>query len=199
MSLVHVRAGVVLRDDAARSFRRLELDLGRRVDVNRTTETWDQQMQRHLAYLAYRAGTGPWAPYAVHPRDSNHVYKTTTDTGGTAWDTDERGATLVEHGWIADVAGEPWHREYRPHLDRHRFDPEPANTTATALYEEDEMDTRSIITVSSKATKFELLRGSKRSIGKAEWDAMREVESAGGPKLAVAIVSQATLDAIPGK
>lgn len=194
MSLITIRPGVTLRDDAAASFVRLERALGRQVDVNRTTESWSDQMQRYAAWLAYQNGTGPKTARALHPRDSLHVYKPDTDKGGTAWDTDERGGVLDEHGWIADVAGEPWHREYRISHDQHLHD------TVRPYTEEDDMaDTRSIITASAAGVKYELLRGSKRSISKAEWDAMRACEKQGGPKLAVATVPQATLDAIPGK
>lgn len=205
MSLVTIRPGVAFRDDAAASFRRLERDLGRQADVNRTTDSYDLQLGLYNAYQAYLAGKGPWAPLALHPDKSNHVYKPATNTGGTAWDTDDRDAKLAEHGWIADVPTEPWHRDYIASRDQHRNDPAPASTptapaTHTPTYpQEEDMDTRSIITQSVQAPKFELLRGSKRSISKAEWAAMRAVEEEGGPKLAVAIVPVSVLNGIPGK
>lgn len=74
----------------------------------------------------------------------------------------------------------------------------PVNKFVSIDSEDEEM-ARSIITKSSADVKFELGAGSKRSISQAEWAAMRAVEKAGGPTLAVGIVDQATLDGIPGK
>lgn len=74
----------------------------------------------------------------------------------------------------------------------------PFTPTFTPINEEDDM-ARSFISTGTQAVKFELGVNSKRSISKAEWDAIRAVEAAGGPKVAVGIVSQAILDAIPGK
>lgn len=137
MSLIRIRPGVQFRPDAAASFRRVEAEAGRLLDVNRTVVSYDEQ-----ATLYARRLRGQY-PYPVaHPRYSNHVYRD-DDDGGNAWDTDERGDWLDEHGWIADVPGEPWHREYRPGRDRHRFDPTPTTEPADQPEEEeDEMDYR---------------------------------------------------------
>lgn len=137
MTLVTVRPGVAFQADAAASFVRMEAQRGRRLDVNRTTVTWDEQMEPYRKYLAYKNGTGPAAPLALHPSKTKHVYRPGDPLSATAWDTDERGAWLDENGWMADVAGEPWHREYRRARDKHfgqvagngsdAFDPEQPN------------------------------------------------------------------------
>lgn len=185
MTLVTIRPGVVFDAPAAASFMRYEAALGRQADVNRTTVPYSVQLELYRQYLAGRY------PYLVlHPDRSEHVYRGPGD-GGNAWDTDERGPLLDDHGWKITNRAEGWHREYFPEHDKH--------IPTTTYEEEEDMDTRSIITKSAQDVKFELLRGRKRSISKAEWDAMRAVESAGGPKLAVAIMSQKQLDAIPGQ
>nr|WP_278101890.1 hypothetical protein [Microbacterium proteolyticum] len=116
---------VQFRPDAAASFRRMEAQQGRQLDVNRTVVTWDEQNDLYQKRLR-----GEY-PYSVaHPDESNHVYRSDTD-GGSAWDTDERGAWLDDNGWIADIEGEPWHRHYIPGRDRRRNDPAPTNTTNT--------------------------------------------------------------------
>lgn len=121
MSLITIRPGVVLRPDAAASFRRYERALGRPADVNRTTSSF--AVQENL-YRLRQAGKYPYS--VANPRTSNHVYRSDSD-GGNAWDTDERGPLLDEHGWLATVKGEPWHREYHRDHDQHINDPEPNN------------------------------------------------------------------------
>jgi hypothetical protein len=127
MALVLIRTNadgeaVQFRPDAAASFRRMEAQKGRRLDVNRTVVPYDVQMD-----LWEKRQRGEY-PYTVaHPDYSDHVYRSDTD-GGNAWDTDERGDWLEENGWIADVPGEPWHRRYVPGRDKRRNDPTPTNT-----------------------------------------------------------------------
>lgn len=123
MTLVTLRAGVSFQADAAASFARMEADCGRRLDTNRTTSSWDEQMSLYVAYWNYRKGIGPWAPLALHPSATLHVYRPGDPRSATAWDTDERGDWMNAYGWIADVPGEPWHREYRAWRDTHRDRP----------------------------------------------------------------------------
>lgn len=118
MSLITIRPGVQFRPDAAASFRRYEHALGRPADVNRTTSSY--AVQDNL-YRLRQAGKYPYS--VANPRTSNHVYRSDTD-GGNAWDTDERGPLLDEHGWLATVKGEPWHREYHQDHDQHLHDQE---------------------------------------------------------------------------
>lgn len=123
MTLDIIRPGVAFRSDAAASFRRMETQQKRRLDVNRSTASEAEQMVFYTDYQAYLNG-GAWAVLALHPSKTLHVYREDDERSATAWDTDERGDFLEENGWIADVRGEPWHREYRAHLDQHRNDGE---------------------------------------------------------------------------
>lgn len=81
-------------------------------------------------------------------------------------------------------------------------------TVAPLVTQEDDMaTTRSFITESAPAAKFELTPGRKRSISKAEWDALRALEGQAKQdnpadpafRMVVATVPKATLDGIPGK
>lgn len=124
MALTTIRPGVAFAPAAAASWQRLEAAVGRRVGINRTSDTVPEQMKYYNAYLAYQRylNGGPWAPVAplaLHPDYSEHVYKSDSN-GGIAVDTDERLEAFAEHGWIRNVPSEPWHYEYRPNLDQHR-------------------------------------------------------------------------------
>lgn len=138
MGIVHIRTNangeeVQFRPDAAASFRRVERDAGRRASVNRTVVAYDVQMD---LYKLRQAGLYPFP--VAHPDYSNHVYRSDTD-GGNAWDTEERGDWLDEHGWIAVIEEEePWHREYQPWRDKHINDPAPAGASETPEPEEEE-------------------------------------------------------------
>ncbi len=125
---------VQFRPDAARSFRRMERQQGRQLDVNRTVVTYDVQDDLYQKRLR-----GEY-PYPVAPPwESDHVYRSDTD-GGCAWDTDERGDWLEENGWVITLEEEQWHRVYRIWLDRHITDPDPEQ-------KDDDMQLPLVITV----------------------------------------------------
>lgn len=110
-----------LRAGPAASVRRLDVLLGRPLDINRAYASYEQQMRYYLAYVAYINGRGPWAPLALHPDKSWHCR-------GMAIDTDDRlGATFTEHGWLFEVDGEPWHGQYYTSLDKHYGEPAGGN------------------------------------------------------------------------
>lgn len=141
MGLVFIRVNddpqgtvVQFRPDAAASFLRLERRLGRKADVNRTVVPYEVQAALYAQWLAGKY------PYPVaHPDYSNHVYRSDWN-GGNAWDSDERNYDLWdEYGWVPTVKGEPWHFEYKPARDQHRFDPEP-----TPEPEEEDTDMRAV-------------------------------------------------------
>lgn len=168
---------------AAASLRRVDRRLGRPLDVNSAGRTRDEQMQ---AFLAFKAGTGA---RALHP-DSELAFH----VRGRAVDTDDRLPWIREHGWIADIPGEPWHHEYRQRLDRFR----EAGDDLALDDGEEEVEMRTFITESAQAVKFELVSGRKRSIGQAEWQALRALQAQGMPMF-VAILPAATIRAIPGQ
>jgi hypothetical protein len=109
-----------LRAGPAASIRRLDVRLGRPVDINRAYADYDQQMRYYLAYVAYVNGRGPWAPLALHPDKSWHCK-------GLAVDSDDapgyRGPLSVdiwrEHGWLFEVREELWHGQYYTSMDKH--------------------------------------------------------------------------------
>lgn len=105
-----------LRAGAAASVRRLDVILGRPLDINRAYASYDEQMTKYLAYVAYQNGRGSWAPLALHPNYSWHCK-------GLAIDTDDRLPYFREHGWLFEVRGEPWHGQYYTSLDRHYGEP----------------------------------------------------------------------------
>lgn len=112
-----------LRAGPAASVRRLDVLLGRPLDINRAYASYEQQLRYYLAYIAYINGKGPWAPLALHPDKSWH-------TQGMAIDTDDRlGATFKEHGWLFEVKDEPWHGQYYTSLDKHYGEPAGGNAT----------------------------------------------------------------------
>lgn len=110
-----------LLSSPAQSIRRLDVLLGGPVDINRAYASYDEQMDKYIAYRAYVVGRGPWAPLALHPDKSWHCK-------GLAVDSDDgpgmRGARLTreqwkEHGWLFEVPSELWHGQYYTSLDTH--------------------------------------------------------------------------------
>lgn len=124
-TLVTLRPGLTLEAGAAASWARMEAERGRPLDVNRATVSRADQFEKYYAYLAYKAGRGPWAPLALHPDDSWHCYPTAraVDTDDDAWIR-----AHPDHGWRFVVKDEKWHAQYYPNLDKHRNDPAPAGT-----------------------------------------------------------------------
>lgn len=129
--IVTLRPGVQFTPEAAASFRRLEKEIGRPVDVNSTYRDWDTQMGMYLAWTAWVNGRGPkpWHSRAVHPYYSIHCQGNALDSDD--WRTPGFNAIAARHGWIRTAAWDPTeqhHFEYQSWNDRHRFDPAPAGT-----------------------------------------------------------------------
>ncbi|KAA9105001.1 M15 family metallopeptidase [Microbacterium rhizomatis] len=112
---------------------------GRRMDIN---EAWrspadaDENARKYQAWLAFQRG-GPWAPWApigLPADESVHCL-------GYAIDTDDTDLVwlLNDHGWYQTVYRngalvEPWHFEYFPDRDNHRYDTgAPAGETETDM------------------------------------------------------------------
>lgn len=188
MQLVKIREKVELRNDAAASFMRLERDKGQQ-QVNRTSSDYDVQLDLHEQYVR-----GEYPYLALHPDESEHVFKSKTGKGGIAWDTEERGAYLDEYGWLIVNNEEPWHREYRATADKHINDKAPIQTEWDDDEESSEMN---IIQLNAAGTKYELKNGRKRSISSHEWAALRALQRQ-GLELRVVDVAKSVLDSIPG-
>lgn len=111
-----VRAGVGFTPPAAASFRRMEAQLGRRLDVNSTYRDYNTQLSWYRAWQAWASGRGPKPNhgYAAHPDQSDHCK-------GIALDTDDsipQDALFDAHGWVRTDPNESWHRVYRVLEDR---------------------------------------------------------------------------------
>lgn len=116
-----------LRPAPAASIWRIDVALGRPVDINRAYASWDQQMVYYRAWNAYASNPIAWRrthpgqappPLALHPDQSWHCK-------GMAVDTDESPRTVPalaslwsDNGWRFEVASEPWHGQYYTSLDR---------------------------------------------------------------------------------
>lgn len=114
LDLVTVRPGLTLLPEAAKSWVRMEQQLGRELDVNRSYADYDTQMALFLAYRAYLSGRGPEAPLALHPDDSWHCRGLAVDT-----DDDQAVRAMPDHGWKFIVDSEVWHAQYYPGADQH--------------------------------------------------------------------------------
>lgn len=121
----------LLRAAPAASVRRLDVVLGRPLDINRAYADYNEQMRYYLAYQRYLNG-GPWAPLALHPDKSWHCK-------GMAIDTDDRLAVFREHGWLFEVRDEPWHGQYYTSLDKHYGEPAGGGSRPFPLPEDDVM------------------------------------------------------------
>lgn len=144
-AIITLRPGVQFTAPAGASFRRLEADLGRHVDVNSTYRDWDTQMGMHLAWEAWVAGRGPkpWHSRAVHPKYSIHCQGNALDSDD--WTTSGFVALAAEHGWIRTAASDPTERhhfEYQWWRDQHRNDPVPAGGSEDDMSVQDIYDAR---------------------------------------------------------
>jgi hypothetical protein len=92
--------------------------------VNSSYRDYDEQMKAYNAYNRYAAGTGPWAPYALHPDKSWHCK-------GLAVDAQRYNVTLAEYGWTQTALAikEWWHLDYIASRDRHVGEPAGGGST----------------------------------------------------------------------
>lgn len=115
MGVTELRPGVSFRDDAAKSWARMEAEKGSNLDTNRTTVSYQEQQDVYDEL--------GW-PAALPPDASMHVWKENSNQGGIAADTDDHQWVRhhPEHGWVFphDNIGEWWHCEYRPDKDQHK-------------------------------------------------------------------------------
>lgn len=146
--LEYVRDRVTLTPPAAASFRRVERELGRQMDVNRTYADYATQLRMFNAWNCYVAGRCPHPGHsrALHPDDSVHCRAEALDSDD--WSTPGFVALMARHGWIRTAANDPTERhhfEYQWWRDQHRNDPAPTTpTTPTPDLEEIEMNPRQI-------------------------------------------------------
>lgn len=188
--------------EAAASIRRIDREIGHRLQVTEAGRSFFQQDEHWRKYL--RDGY----PIALNPNTPS-VHQI-----GDAIDSDEAQrfvALMAEHGWIRTVYRwvngvwtlvERWHFEYFIAKDKHRFDPTPASggKTAPAVPEEDDMEPQ-FIAGEKKGTSGQIYQlrsdGKKRLVKSPEWTARRRIESATGVKIAIGLIPDAELAKIP--
>lgn len=127
-TIVWIRDGVGFTPPAAASFRRLEADLGRQVDVNSTFRDPATQDAMYRAWQDYVNGRGPYPGHsrALPASESVHCQGEALDSDD--WVTPGFIALAAEHGWIRTAAWDPTeqhHFEYQADRDQHRADPTP--------------------------------------------------------------------------
>jgi hypothetical protein len=117
---------------AAASVLRIDAQLGRPADINSAWRDPVLQQKMRDAWLAYAAGRGPWAPFALEPEDSVHCEGEAADSDD--WYNAPAAAVWRDNGWRQTARypndpkkDEPWHGEHFPHLDNHRNDGAPAS------------------------------------------------------------------------
>lgn len=111
----------------AASIRRIDQQLGRLADINDAGRSAEVADDNYRKWLAYKNGTGPWAPYALPSWLSVHCDGFAADSDD--WYNPGAAAVWRDNGWVQtarydDDRDEPWHGEYFAHLDNHINDPE---------------------------------------------------------------------------
>jgi len=156
----------------------MERDRGRQLDVNRSTESRDEQFTKYYAWIAFVNGTGPRPNHgrAIHPDESWHCLPRAraVDT-----DDDEWIRQHPEYGWRFVVKDERWHAQYYPEHDK--FKGEPIHGTPAT---EGENDMALFILERKNAqlakSVYDPVTGKAgRQIGKDENTAFRKGESIG--------------------
>lgn len=113
----------------AESIARVDLALGRPLDVNSAWRDPVLQQSMFVAWTAWFNGKGPKPDHgrALPASQSAHC-------AGKAIDTDDWLLELLnEHGWYRTAIDEGWHFEYFEHLDKHRNNPAPTRRRTDML------------------------------------------------------------------
>lgn len=115
-----------LAAEAAASLARIDAQLGRPADVNEAWRSPQQADANYAAWIRYLNG-GPVAPYALPASQSIHCRGYAVDSDD--WYNPAAAAVWRANGWrqTARYPGtsrdEPWHGEYFPAYDNHRYAP----------------------------------------------------------------------------
>ena len=142
-----------LRPAPAASIWRIDVALGRPVDINSAYRDWDEQQEKRDAYLHFLRYGSPWAPLALEPEDSWHCKGMAVDTDDNPRNNPQWAQVWADNGWRFEVQSEPWHGQYYTSLDKNYGKPagggavplptpdpdDPAPTPDTPEEEEDDM------------------------------------------------------------
>lgn len=111
----------------AASLARIDKALGRPADVNDAWRSPAQADANYAAWIAFRDGYGPPAPFALPAKDSIHCRGYAVDSDD--WYHADRAAVWRDHGWRQTARypdqpkkDEPWHGEYFEEYDNHKND-----------------------------------------------------------------------------
>ena len=123
-------------DDAAASIFRIDKHLGRPADINEAGRSAEDANRNAAAWVAYQAGTGPKAPYALDAAHSVHCTGNAADSDD--WYNPDAAAVWRAGGWrqtarYNDDRDEPWHGEHFPELDTYANDPTEAQEDNTMM------------------------------------------------------------------
>lgn len=139
MTIISIGGGHSLEMGAAASFARVsKIRPGLLSRINSSYRSNAEQAVLRKAYEASLRG-GPKAAFALKPGQSKHNDGTALDLDSTPWNADHQWMVDhgEEHGWWrpTEVPGykgarEPWHFEYRAHLDQHINDLTAPTVTA---------------------------------------------------------------------
>lgn len=110
-----------LAPEPAASLARIDAQLGRLADINEAGRSPERADENHRKWLAYKNGTGPWAPYALPADESVHCWGYASDSDD--WYNAAAAAVWRENGWrqtarYDDDRDEPWHGEYSKDNDK---------------------------------------------------------------------------------
>lgn len=103
---------------AAESIHRIDANLGRLVQITEAGRTRERQLYLYEGWAKRLPGFNR----ALHPDNplANHVLS--PGRRGAVDSDEQRGVPWYDHGWVLTASDEPWHREYFPERDKHRFD-----------------------------------------------------------------------------
>lgn len=153
--LVTVRPGLTLTPAAAASWVRMETELGRRLDVNRSYADWDTQYAYWVQWEAFSANPTAWRrrnpgkadpPLALHPASSWHCKGLAVDT-----DDDRVIRAMPAYGWRFVVPTEKWHAQYYEYLDLRRNTPADSSSKPLPTTTPDKDEDMEYITYRTKA------------------------------------------------
>lgn len=110
-----------LAPEPAASLARIDAQLGRLADINEAGRSPEKADENYRKWLAYKNGSGPWAPYALPASKSVHCWGYAADSDD--WYNAAAAAVWRENGWrqtarYSDDRDEPWHGEYSTSNDK---------------------------------------------------------------------------------
>lgn len=103
---------------AAESIHRIDAAIDHPVQVTEAGRTRERQLYLYEGWAKRLPGFNR----ALHPDNprANHVLS--PGRRGAVDSDEQRGVPWYDHGWVLTASDEPWHREYFPERDMHRFD-----------------------------------------------------------------------------